>query len=243
MTRYVGNVFVFVAALCVMGCVGQGGDGNNTVSDEKGQHKVDQQLTDGGESYVFYDKIEGFGASYKPIGFCDLVNRFEGSKGLFRVVELKGATEESMATAGSIEGFTYVTLETLAVWDGNIPDTVVARIEGGPVGGGSTMNWFVSLDKDEEVGIFFVEPTEENLGYPNLDGLGVFRESSTGYSNGQLFVDEDVGAAELGKMVTAIVQADGECVYDATPTMFNDSPSGQSDVVITTEEVVAEQLY
>ena len=152
------------------------------------------------------------------VNLCPLVRlpMFDAG-GLYRVASVEAEYEEDPSSPGSKAPFTYVELELLEPWF-NANTDATARIRGGPTPCGTIALPRVSLIVGETVGALLLAPTPENRGHYGLHPLGIFkRTASTGFTNGQLVID-DTTEADLGQMITAIAEAEdtAPCPYDLT---------------------------
>jgi hypothetical protein len=160
---------------------------------------------------VTYSSIPGGAhASKRPVGLCELVRILDGGGGLYKVVRLKGVEE-----AG---GVTDVELERVEAWTPDAPERPIARIQGGPAGGGVTRAWELSLRVGETLGVLFYAPREENRGRWGIDSLGVFQPDERGHvTNGQLFRERPYDLGEIGRLVRADAESHGACPHERAP--------------------------
>jgi hypothetical protein len=170
-------------------------------------------------------------ASMKQVSLCEL-SRISDAGGMYRVRGLTGFNEAT--TEGRRLGFTYVELELESAWSRAAPKKAVARILGGPRPTGLAEPWSVSLAVGEQVGILLTPPLPRNRNHYGLHPLGVFKaRNGKGFTNGQLFGQRRVEAAELSQLFVGLLKRttpDEPCPYDELP-----------DALLAREEAVPEE--
>lgn len=170
---------------------------------------------------IHYDEIEGMSlATMAELSLCQLVRHpmFDGA-GLYVVERMTGYTEEDLFNPGSVKGFTYVDLALVSAWH-MAQKRPVARILGGPYPSGEVGGWRISLKVGEFVALLLMDQRPENRNYYGLHELGTFKQlANGGYSNGQLFTQRRVDAAELGALIGGLGggSLDDPCPYDVAP--------------------------
>lgn len=154
--------------------------------------------------------------SKRDVGACELARILDGGAGVFRVGRMTSRVEPG-TQPGASGVFTYVELDLLEPWGEGTSERVVARVHGGELPSGETSTSSVAISRGEVLGILLYGPRPENLGYPQMDSLGVFRPNGMGgYTNGQLFVEVRLSLSEIGALLSA--NADGVCRREVLPS-------------------------
>lgn len=153
--------------------------------------------------------------SKRPVGACELLRILDGGGGIFRVARMTTRVEVD-SDSNAAGTFTYVELILVESWVGGTPEKVIARVDGGELPDGEISSSSVSMSRGDVLGILLYAPRPKNLGYYQLDSLGVFRPNDrNGYSNGQLFVGERLSLSDVWNVLRA--NADGICRQDILP--------------------------
>jgi hypothetical protein len=164
------------------------------------------------------ETVTGGDVYLAPLSLCVLASTHRGGAGTYTVEEIYGVpNEESSSFPGP---WTYIKLLLVSPWVEGAPSAPIVRLKGGPRADGTSVASAVDLKLGETVGLVMYEATPENMGFPSLCPLGVFRQTKSGeWSNGQVTVDAQG---------TAFAPAAMDSVADC-PDVVGEDPGGVGD--------------
>lgn len=193
LTRVVVRALV-LAGLGVLGCADEHGASSREYAELRGALEGEEVLL--GTRVELDEVIEDGCALQKSLNLCDMV-RGSPNAGFYRVESLTAVKEKIPGQGDESAWFTYVEVTLLDSWQTGEagPTAVTARVPGDRSG-------IVSLRVGEELGIVFLAPTEENLGFHRMSSKNLFKpKADGGYSNGAVLTRARLGAVELGESV------------------------------------------
>ena len=177
--------------------------------------------SDGGWSFsaTFQSPIDA-----RYVSLCELTSSSPIGSAFYRVESLTAFAEQ---VQGGENTFTYVQLRKVSdLGRAGAPDAPVARMLGGstPLGNSGAQ---AALMVGEVDAIILGAPSDENRGYYNISGLGVFRLVDGGYTNTQLFTSAKATQADITTAFANAAGANG-CVQNvfADDDMYTKQDAG-----------------
>lgn len=187
---------------------------------------------------VTYTEVIAGSSLYRPVGLCELADRYRGGAGLYVVEELTGVREFRPEGEG-ISAQIYAELTLLDEWIDSPPNQVIVRISGGPTGrfvrGKEVQSSSaISLRVGEIVGVLLDTPNAMNFGFHRIDPIGVFRLNEQQKLVGEQLFSVGISPAELRELLKQVRDRKGSnvCAGLKPPESFRaPEPAREIDIV------------